>query len=275
MAYETILSDVEDGICTIRLNRPEKLNAWTRTMQHELRDAMHQAAADGAVRAIILTGAGRGFCAGADMGMLAGATHGGQRITQEPPKPEAVPPHGSQRADFRMPHAYFASIPKPVVAAINGPCAGLGFVVTLYCDMRFAAKSAMFTTSFAQRGLIAEHGISWMLSRLVGLPNAADLLYSARKVGADEALKLGVVQRVFEDADLLPATRAYLKGIVDGVSPRSVAVMKRQLWEGMFQTLSEATIVGNYEMERSFEAPDFKEGVAHFLEKRAAKFPPL
>jgi enoyl-CoA hydratase/carnithine racemase len=171
-----------------------------------------------------------------------------------------------------MPHSFFPTIPKPIVAAVNGPCAGLGFVVSLYCDMRFAARSAVFTTSFAQRGLIAEHGISWMLPRLVGLPNAADLLWSARKFDADEALRLGIVQRVVPDDQLIPATRAYLRTIVDGVSPRSVAVMKRQLWEAMFQTLAEATVVGTYEMERSFESDDFREGVAHFLEKRAPKF---
>lgn len=271
MSYEHILYEARDGIATVTLNRPDKLNAWTRKMAHELRDAMHKAAADPAVRGIILTGAGRGFCAGADMNLLSGIS-GGTAGGEEAPAALPIPAGGSHRADFRMPNSYFPSIPKPILGAINGPCAGLGFVVSLYCDVRFAAESAVFTTSFAQRGLIAEHGVSWMLPRLVGLPNAADLLYSARKVRADEALRLGVVQRVVPDAELLAAAREYLGHIVANVSPRSVAVMKRQIWEGMFQTLSEATVVADYEMSQSFPSEDFKEGVAHFLEKRPARF---
>lgn len=274
MGYETILYETADGIATVSLHRPDRLNAWTREMHVELRDAMHVAAADPAVRAIILTGSGRGFCAGADMNMLSSASQG-QRITGESKAAPPVPPLGSTRADFRMTYAYFPSIPKPIVAAINGPCAGLGLVISLYCDVRFAAASAVFTTAFAQRGLIAEHGISWLLPRLVGLPNAADLLYSARKFKADEALRVGMVQRVLPDAELLGAAREYLKGIVNDVSPRSVAIMKRQIWEGMFQTLAEATQVANYEMDLSLQGDDFKEGVAHFIEKRPARFPPI
>lgn len=272
MTYEAIHYTVDDGIATVTLNRPEKLNAWTRTMQIEVREAMHSAAADTAVRAIILTGAGRGFCAGADMTLLASASEGGQRISDTAAPARTVLAHGSVRADFQMPHSYFPSIPKPIVAAVNGPCAGLGFVISLYCDLRFASSSAVFTTSFAQRGLIAEHGVAWMLLRLVGLPNAADLLYSARRMDASEAHRIGLVQRTVPNGQLLEATREYLRDLVCRVSPRSVAVMKRQLWDGMFQTLAEATVVGDYEMARSFESEDFKEGVAHFLEKRAPMF---
>ena len=207
------------------------------------------------------------------MGMLSAATEDKQRISAESVhKARPVASQGSTRADFQMIYSWFPSIPKPIVGAINGPCAGLGMVISLYCDMRFAGESAMFTTAFAQRGLIAEHGMSWLLPRLIGLPEAADLLFSARKVGAQEALKLRLVQRVFPDAELLSATREYLRTLVDTVSPRSVAVMKRQIWDGMFQTLSEATVIGNYEMTQSFESEDFKEGVAHFVEKRKPKF---
>lgn len=272
MSYQTVLYDVADGIATVTLNRPDKLNAWTRQMQGEVKDAMLRAASDEAVRAIILTGAGRGFCAGADMEVLTAASTGGA-VNSATPRP-AVDPTASvnARADFRMTHSYFPAIAKPIVAAVNGPCAGLGFVIALYCDMRFAGESAMFTTSFAQRGLIAEHGLSWLLPKLVGLPHAADLLYSARKVRAPEALQLGLVQRLFPDRDLMAQTRAYLKTIVEDVSPRSVAIMKRQIWEAQFQTLSEATVIANHDMEQSFSAADFKEGVAHFLEKRKARF---
>jgi len=272
MTYEAILYDVADGIATVTLNRPDKLNAWTRAMQGDVHDAMHRAAADDAVRAIVLTGAGRGFCAGADMGLLSDIQEkGGERVSAEPAS-SPVPPQGSELPDFRKTYSWFPTIPKPIVGAINGPCAGLGLVIALYCDIRFAAHGAMFTTAFAQRGLIAEHGFSWLLPRLIGLPQAADLLFSARKVSADEALRLGLVQRVLPDAELMPATREYLRAIVEGVSPRSVAVMKRQIWEGQFQTLGEAIEVGNVEMLKSFKSDDFKEGVAHYLEKRAPKF---
>jgi enoyl-CoA hydratase/carnithine racemase len=272
MTYEAILYDVADGIATVTLNRPDKLNAWTRTMQAEVHDAMHRAAADDAVRAILLTGAGRGFCAGADMGLLTDIQQkGGERVSA-PAADRPVPPQGSTRDDFRKTYSWFPSIPKPIVGAINGPCAGLGMVIALYCDIRFAGRSAMFTTAFAQRGLIAEHGISWLLPRLVGLPESADLLFTARKVGADEALRLRLVQRVCDDDKLVAEARDYLRSIVEGVSPRSVAVMKRQIWNGLFETLGEAVEVGVVEMQKSFASEDFKEGVAHFLEKRAPRF---
>ncbi len=271
MAYETVLYDVTDGICTVTLNRPDKLNAWTRQMHADLKDAMHTAGAASDVRAIILTGAGRGFCAGADMGGLKATSESGS-VGDRTTKPQATPDGGSALAEFRMTYSYFPSIPKFIIAAINGPCAGLGLIIPLYADLRFAAESAVFTTAFAQRGLIAEHGVSWLLPRLVGLPVALDLLCSARKFRAPEALSLGLVNRVIADDKLLAETRAYARLLADTVSPRSVTVMKRQLWEAQFQTLAEATVQGNYEMDLSFQTADFKEGVAHFLEKRAARF---
>jgi enoyl-CoA hydratase/carnithine racemase len=181
-------------------------------------------------------------------------------------------PGGSTLAEFRMNYSYFPSIPKFIIAAINGPAAGLGFVIPLYADLRFAAESAVFTTSFAQRGLIAEHGVSWLLPKLIGVSAALDLLCSARKIRAPEAHALGLVSRVIPDDKLLAETRAYARLMADTVSPRSVAVMKRQIWEAQFQTLAEATTQANYEMALSFGTADFKEGVAHFVEKRAARF---
>jgi enoyl-CoA hydratase/carnithine racemase len=171
-----------------------------------------------------------------------------------------------------MTYSYFPSIPKPIIAAINGPCAGLGLIMALYCDMRFAAENAVFTTAFAARGLIAEHGISWLLPKLVGMPHAMDLLLSARKIRAPEALAMGMVNRVIADATLLAETRTYARLLAEIVSPRSTAVMKRQLWDAQFQTLAEATAVANHDMELSFASADFKEGVAHYVEKRAPRF---
>jgi enoyl-CoA hydratase/carnithine racemase len=272
-AYDTVLYDVADRVCTITLNRPDKLNAWTRQMHFDLKDAMQKAGADPDVRAIILTGAGRGFCAGADMGGLQAIGAGNASASADRSTSAANElPGASTLAEFRMTYSYFPAIPKFIVAAINGPAAGLGFVIPLYADLRFAAESAVFTTAFAQRGLIAEHGVSWLLPKIVGLPAALDLLCSARKFRASEALALGLVNRVIPDDKLLAETRAYARLLADTVSPRSVAVMKRQIWEAEFQTLAEATVQANHEMDLSFQTADFKEGVAHFLEKRAARF---
>ncbi len=271
MTYATILVDTKDRVRTITLNRPDRLNAWTAEMHAELKDAMMAAGDDEGVRAIVLTGAGRGFCAGADMQNLQDIGASGTAQAR-PAKSRAVPRGGSESAEFKPTYAYFPSVPKLIVAAINGPCAGLGLVMSLYADVRFAAESAVFTTAFAQRGLIAEHGVSWLLPRLVGLPNALDLLCTARKFKAPEALQLGLVNRVLPDAELMKHAHDYARLLADTVSPRSVAVMKRQAWEAQFQTLSQATAAANHEMELSFATHDFKEGVAHYLEKRAARF---
>jgi enoyl-CoA hydratase/carnithine racemase len=225
------------------------------------------------VRVIVLTGAGRGFCAGADMQLLTGIVGAGR---QEPGDAAAEPGRAAGdptgRADFRGPYAYFPMVPKPIIAALNGATAGLGLVVSLYCDLRIAADTAVFTTAFSRRGLIAEHGVSWMLPRLVGLQHGLDLLLSARKITAAEALAMGLVAQVKPAATLQEDVRAYARELADLVSPRSLRVIKRQIWEAQFQSLAEATAVGNEEMQKSFGAEDFKEGVAHFVEKRAPRF---
>ena len=273
MGYEQVIYDTTDGVATVTLNRPDKLNAWTQVMGREVRAAMDEAARDERVRVIVLTGAGRGFCAGADMTLLSGISGAGAAAGEEvalPPAPAATA--NGAREDFRGRYAYFPAIPKPIIGALNGATAGLGLVVALYCDVRFASDAAVFTTSFARRGLIAEHGISWMLPRLVGLPHALDLMLSARKIDAAEALRMGLVNRVVPQAEFMPAVRAYAQELAQLVSPRSMAVMKRQLWEAQFQTLAEASAVADEEMTRSFGTADFKEGVAHFVEKRPPHF---
>jgi enoyl-CoA hydratase/carnithine racemase len=268
MGYEQILYEVKDRVATVTLNRPDKLNAWTAVMGREVREAMTEAGRDEAVRAIVLTGAGRGFCAGADMQLLSGIAGAGRLEGREP----AAGGDPAVRADFRGPYAYFPTIPKPIIAALNGATAGLGLVISLYCDLRIAADTAVFTTAFSRRGLIAEHGVSWMLPRLVGLQHALDLLLSARKIAAAEALAMGLVAQVRPAATLAADVRAYARELADLVSPRSLRVMKRQLWEAQFQSLAEATAVADEEMRGSFTAEDFKEGVAHFVEKRAPRF---
>jgi enoyl-CoA hydratase/carnithine racemase len=269
MGYDQILYEVKDRIATVTLNRPDKLNAWTAVMGREVRQAMDEAARDEAVRVIVLTGAGRGFCAGADMQLLSGIVDAGR---QESGESRAATVDPAVRPDFRGPYAYFPTIPKPIIAALNGATAGLGLVISLYCDLRIAADTAVFTTAFSRRGLIAEHGVSWMLPRLVGLQHALDLLLSARKITAAEALAMGLVAQVRPAGTFLDDVRAYARELADLVSPRSLRVMKRQLWEAQFQSLAEATAMADEEMRRSFATEDFKEGVAHFVEKRAPRF---
>ena len=273
MSHTDVLYEVSQRIATITLNRPERLNAYTAALGDALRAAVRRATDDAEVRVIVLTGAGRGFCAGADMDSLsAGTASGGATLAAENPKAEPAPFDPDSSPDYQTPHSYFPAVPKPVIAAINGACAGLGLVYALYCDQRFAAAGAKFTTAFARRGLIAEHGISHTLPRLVGLAKALDLLMSARKFDADEALRLGVVDRVVPAAELMAAVRAYALDLADNVSPRSMAVIKRQLWAVGQQSMREAIEVGNREMLASFSTADFKEGVAHFVEKRPAAF---
>ncbi|MEQ8499403.1 MAG: enoyl-CoA hydratase [Sneathiellaceae bacterium] len=276
MAYEQILYDVADGIATITFNRPDRLNAWTAVMEREVRAALVAASADEAVRVVVLTGAGRGYCAGADMDNLGDLSQAGGdgAAPRETGNREigGVPGGLAMRPDFTRRSTYYPTVPKPVIAAINGPCAGLGLVLALYCDLRFAADSAVFTTAFSRRGLIAEHGISWMLPRLVGFANAMDLLLSARKVKAAEAAELGLVNRVFPTERFMAEVRAYAGELAGQVSPRSMRVIKQQLYEAQFQTLSEAVSVGDREMQKSFSSEDFREGVAHFVERRAPAF---
>jgi enoyl-CoA hydratase/carnithine racemase len=267
MAHEHILTAVEDGVATITLNRPDRLNAWTGTMYREVRSAMRAASEDDKVRVIVLTGAGRGFCAGADMEALQGIQSSGRgtQVADEPFDPKAP-------ADFHKTYSYFPSVPKPIIAAINGACAGLGLVIALYADMRFASDAAVFTTAFARRGLVAEHGVSWLLPKLVGIANAADLLFSARRVSAAEAKEMGLVNRVFPQATFTEEVMTYARMLAREVSPRSMREMKRELWNAQFQSLGEAIEAANADMPASFLSEDFKEGVAHYVEKRAPAF---
>jgi enoyl-CoA hydratase/carnithine racemase len=274
MAYEHITYEASEGIATCTLSRPEHLNAYTPRMGVELRDAMYAAAADDEVRAIILTGAGRGFCAGADMKLL-GAFSGAGRMTQteDLPKVSHPAPPAPIRPDFQTEYSYLLSIPKPIIAAINGPAAGVGFVFALFCDIRVAAASARMGAIFSRRGLIAEYGSSWILPRLVGLAHANDILFSGRLVGAAEAERMGLVSHVFDDADFQAEARSYARDLVQRSSPRSIRVMKRQIYEDQTNTLAQSVEVALREMHDSLASEDFREGVAHFLEKRYPRFP--
>ena len=256
---DVVLYEVRDRTALITLNRPDRLNAWNNDMHRGYYDSLDSAAADPDVRVIVVTGAGRGFCAGADMDVLQGIGGGGSGGGGEP--------------DIRN-ATYPISIPKPIIAAVNGACAGLGLVHALACDLRFAAEGAKFTVAFSRRGLIAEHGLSWTMPRLVGQSVALDLIMSGRVFLADEAKELGIVNRVCPPEALLDETLAYADDLATNASPTSMAIMKHQIYNHPMMSLSEAMAESNQLMRESLRRPDFKEGVASFVEKRVPNFSP-
>jgi enoyl-CoA hydratase/carnithine racemase len=274
MPNQETLYNVADRVAIITFNRPDKLNAWTAIMEREVRSAIEEAERDENVRVIILTGAGRGFCAGADMSLLSSVAESGvdERVRKQAPSSSTSGPVDGVRADFRKKYSYFPAVGKPVIAAINGPVVGLGLVIALYCDLRFASDAARFSTAFARRGLIAEYGLAWILPRLVGHANALDLLFSARMVDSAEALRMGLVNQIFPQDSFLAKVNEYARDVAANSSPRSTRIIKRQVYDAMFQTLEEAFDVAEREMLASLQCEDFKEGVAHFLEKRAPAF---
>ncbi len=276
MPNQETLYEVARRVATITLNRPDKLNAWTAVMEQEVRAAMLDAERDENVRVIMLTGAGRGFCAGADMSLLSAVATKGLDAAQREQALQAGAGAGSgeggARVDFQKKYSYFPALSKPVIAAINGPAVGLGLVIALYCDLRFASDAARFSTAFARRGLIAEYGMAWMLPRLVGHANALDLLFSARLIDAAEAFRMGLANQVYPLDVFQEKVREYAVELASNVSPRSLRVMKRQVYDAMFQTLGEAFDISEREMLVSLQCEDFKEGVAHFVEKRAPVF---
>lgn len=245
------------AVLVVTLDRPEKLNAWTPRMEREFGAAMALAEADEPVRAVVITGAGRAFCAGADMGVLDAVSSSDEasRITAERPTHVA------------------ATLRKPVIAAMHGAAAGIGMVQALYADVRFASPSALFLTAFAHRGLIAEYGVAWILPRLIGHSRASDLLLSSRKVGAEEALRIGLVDHLVDDP--LEAAIAYAEDLATRSAPSSMATIKEQLRLDAERSFAASVEHADALMRESFEAPDLAEGVASFTERRDPAFAPL
>jgi enoyl-CoA hydratase/carnithine racemase len=259
MTDPIVLCEVRDNVALLTLNRPGRLNAWTGEMNALYFDLLARASGDPNVRVIVVTGAGRGFCAGADMDVLQGIGGNGS----------------SDAGQVLRPMTYPLTIPKPIVAAINGACAGIGLVHALVCDVRFAAAGAKLTTAFARRGLVAEHGSSWLLPRLIGPGRALDLLLSSRVVLAEEAAGMGLVNRVVAPESLLDDTLAYARDLAANCSPASMATIKAQVYRHLTATLDDAVRESGELMARSFGLPDFREGVTSFVEKRPPAFEPL
>lgn len=256
---DNVTSELADGVLTVTLNRPERLNAWTYEMGDAYFELLDRAEDDTAVRAVILTGAGRAFCAGLDFDALGAASQGGP--LQEP------------AAGRRMTHAQ--GFRKPLIGAVNGPCVGFGLVQALACDVMFAAESAYFVTAFSQRGLNAEYGTSWLLPRIIGQTRAAEWLFSGRRMAADEAERIGLVNGVHPDGELLAQVTDYTRNLVANSSPTAVADSKSQVREDWSRTLVDAEDHAKTLGRSPGHRIDFAEGVRSFVERRVPMFAPL
>ena len=257
---ELVLWDVSEGIATVTLNRPERNNAFTMDMEHQYFDLLERAANDPDVRVIIVTGAGRSFCPGLDMEALRAGVADGALATSRP----------------RRPHTYPVTIPKPIIAVINGACAGLGLVVAMMCDIRFAARGAKMTTAWSRRGLVAEHGMSWMIPRVVGFPRALELMMSGRTFTTDEAHDIGMVHHLADGDRIMNEARAYALDLVTNVSPISLAHIKWQSYRDLERSsLNSAWQHSMFLAHNANEFSDAAEGVSSFIERRPPNFAPL
>lgn len=257
MTEDPVLADRDaDGVLTLTFNRPDRRNGWSEELEHAYYAGLTAAAADREVRAVVVTGAGTTFCPGVDMSRLSEFGAAGARL---------------HRRSVDVPRRF----PKPLIAAINGACAGIGLVQALFCHVRFAADTARFATAFARRGLVAEYGVAWTLTRLVGTENALDLLLSARTFDASEAKALGVVSRVTPREDVLVAAQAYARDLARHCSPRAMAVIAGQVLDDQDVPFDDALARSHDHLDRFIGSPDLREGVASYLEKRPPRFPPL
>lgn len=261
----------DDGVGVVTLSRPERLNAWTGRMHAEYRWVLARAEHDPAVRAIVVTGSGRGFCAGADAAALAGHVAKGAYDPGVVESELARPGHGV-RPEYDHAFAFHFGIPKPIIAAVNGPAAGVGLVLACYCDIRFAAAGAKLTTSAPRLGLPAEYGLSWVLPRLVGIGHASDLLLSSRVVLAEEAAAMGLVNKVLPPDELLPFTLDYARRLATEVSPRAVAAAKAQLYADLHGDVGTAVAESERLLRELVAGPDHAEGVAAWQERRPPRF---
>jgi enoyl-CoA hydratase/carnithine racemase len=262
--------EVAERVATVTLNRPDRLNAWTGRMHTEYRSAIEAAESDPGVRVVVVTGAGRGFCAGADSQALSGHV---ERGGYDPgTAPDLADPGYGVSPEFDHDFAFHLGLTKPVIAAINGPAAGVGLVLACYCDLRFAAAGAKLTTAHGKLNLPAEYGLSWLLPRLIGLGRANDLLLSSRVVRAEEALEMGLVNAVVDADELLEHTYRYAKDLAASVSAGSLAATKRQIALDLHRGVGEAVAESAERMDKMMGEPDFAEGVAALRDKRPPDF---
>jgi enoyl-CoA hydratase/carnithine racemase len=255
-SQDPVLYSADAGVALVTLNRPDKMNAWTPQLGDLYMDLLDRAGGDPDVRVIVVTGAGRAFCAGADTSLLGDVSK----------KEGAVALRGRRQPLEAL------GISKPIIAAINGAAVGLGLVFTLTCDIRFAAAGAKLGTGFSRLGLVAEHATSWMLPRLVGMPAAMELLLSGRIFQAEEAMNIGLVRKVYTREELLAETMIYARDLAEGCSPLSMALIKRQVWDDADRDFATAVRESQALTDKSLGFPDFKEGLASFAERRKPRF---
>ena len=261
-----ILHETMGRVALIRLNRPNALNALTYPMLAEIRRRVAEAEKDPEVTAIAITGEGRGFCSGIDAQVLRATTEAGQSGRS------AAEPNSGGRADPPGIFSYLTQVGKPVIAAVNGVAAGAGFVLAMMSDLRFGSDAASFTTIFSKRGLIAEHGTSWVLPRLVGPGRALDLLWSSRRVTADEALRIGFLDRIVPHEELLPAVVAYVDELASQISPSAIATMKSQVWRHLSEPMLPSLADADRLTQAQLKHPDAREGALALIERRPPKF---
>jgi enoyl-CoA hydratase/carnithine racemase len=269
MEFNEITYEKSERVAIVSYNRPERMNAWTMKMGEEARAAMLDADKDPNIGAIILTGAGRAFCAGADMQSLNNLARGTDQLA-EAGRP--LPGTEELNPNFRGRFSWMMALKKPVIGAINGPAVGMGFANSLYCDIRIAAEKARMGLIFTRRGLGIEFGSSWLLPRIVGIANAMDLAVTGRLIDGNEALRMGLVTKVVPDAELMPATRALASEIATQCSPLGISHVKRLVYSHLFTDLSTALFDDDQSAADLLKSEDFKEGIKAFMEKRAPKF---
>lgn len=266
MDLKTTRYAVSNGIATITLARPDRMNAWTGRMHTEYRWLLGEAEADAGVRVIVVTGEGRAFCAGADMAALAGhAEKGGydSGTTADIPRPGF-----GVRPEFDQNFAYHFGLTKPVIAAMNGPAAGVGLVLACYADIRFAVPGAKLTTAHGRFNMPAEYGLSWLLPRIVGLARANDLLLSSRVFLTDEAFEMGLVNRLVAPEALMAEVTAYARDLIERVAPHSLAATKRQIYTDQHRDVGASVAEADRLLDEMVAEPDYREAVKAWTEKR-------
>jgi enoyl-CoA hydratase/carnithine racemase len=285
---DPILYTVDKGVATLTLHRPDKMNAITHEMFDLYLARVAEASADPAVRVIIITGSGRGFCAGIDLGFMSRASEQ-QGIAASAIAESLRPVPTAAQAGWPAPQWDDSVGPalqkafgegwgglitsrKPTIAAINGPAFGWGLILALLCDVRFAARSAIMNGTFARLGVPGEKGVAWLLSRLIGTARAADLLYTARSIDATEAERLGMVNEVVDDAELATRVATYAAGIAANAAPRSLAAIKAQIWTAQDDCYANAFTEADQEQERCMHTQDFVEAMTSYMQKRPPQF---
>lgn len=269
----TIRLERDGGVAIVTLDRPDRMNAWTGRMHTEYREVFAHLEADPTVRAAVVTGSGRAFCAGADTAALEGHVAAGRYDRGLPAEP-ATPGHGV-RSEYDHAFAWHYGLRFPVVAAVNGAAAGVGLVLACYCDLRFVADDAKLTTSAPRLGLPAEYGLSWVLPRLVGIGHAADLLISSRVIRGPEAAQMGLANRSLPTGDVFPAAMEWAQAVAQEVSPAAAALAKAQLYADLHGDVGTAVATSERLLDETIAGADYAEGVAAWMGKRPPRFADL